>query len=206
MKTRIATILFLLTAPFSAVIADTTANFGWVSEYIFRGISQDDSSAFVGLDYENSGFYIGTWAADVGQGAEVDLYLGYGGDIGDNLSYALGVTGYFYTDDFDDTYTELNYSISNDYFSFDGAIGQYKNFAGPTLDYTFHTLKGEYNDAYLLVGSFGQDFDGEYIEAGYGLNISGFAISISLVHGTSSLLGTTDNSIVFGISKSLALE
>ena len=32
----------------------------------------------MGADYENGGFYIGTWAADVGDGLEVDYYFGYG--------------------------------------------------------------------------------------------------------------------------------
>ena len=48
-------------------MAETTANIGWVSEYIFRGIFQEDSSAYAGVDYaHDSGFYLGTWGADGG--------------------------------------------------------------------------------------------------------------------------------------------
>ena len=32
-------------------MADVSANAGWVSEYIFRGIFQESSSAYAGVDY-----------------------------------------------------------------------------------------------------------------------------------------------------------
>ena len=67
--------------------ADVSANLGFASEYYYRGIFQKNSSASAGLDYESGGFYVGTWAADVGDGMEVDVYGGYGADVGDvNLS------------------------------------------------------------------------------------------------------------------------
>ncbi len=204
-KKIILPIVSILAVAPMTVSAETSANFGWVSEYIFRGISQDDSSVYVGFDYEESGFYAGTWAADVGQGAEVDLYLGYGGELIEGLNYGIGATGYFYTDDFDDTYKEINLSLGYDAFSLDAAFGQYQNFAGPTEDYSFIALKGEYKSFYALVGTFGRDFDGEYYEVGYSLDMAGFDVSISWVHGTSSLLGTTDNSIIFSIGKSVEL-
>ena len=62
------------------------------------------------MDYENGGFYIGTWAADVGDGLEVDGYFGYGIETESGFSVGLGFTGY-YTGEFDDTYEEIN-SIS----------------------------------------------------------------------------------------------
>ena len=183
-----------------------STNVGWVSEYIFRGIPQDDSSAYVGLDYENNGFYLGSWAADVGQGAEVDFYFGYGGSVSDNFSYGIGATGYFYTDDFDDTYREINLSLAYDFLSFDVAAGEYDNFDGPTLDYSFSALTGEYKDFYALVGLFGGDFDGEYFEAGYGTEIGGFDVSVAVIHSRSNLLGESDNSIVLGIGRSFSFE
>ena len=51
------------------------------NDYYFRGIFQNSSSASGGLDYEQNGFYAGTWTADVGDGLEVDGYFGYGGEI-----------------------------------------------------------------------------------------------------------------------------
>ena len=52
--------------------AELTGNLGFASEYHYRGILQKSSSASGGLDYEQGGFYAGTWAADVGDGLEVD--------------------------------------------------------------------------------------------------------------------------------------
>jgi uncharacterized protein (TIGR02001 family) len=64
--------------PVSA-IAEASSNMGWVSEYIFRGVFQEDSSAYAGIDYAtDAGFYLGTWGADVGTGLETDLYFGFG--------------------------------------------------------------------------------------------------------------------------------
>ena len=91
-------------------MAETTANIGWVSEYLYRGVFQEDSSASAGVDYtHDSGFYLGTWGADVGLGLETDLYFGFAG--GDEFTYKIGYTGYYYTDDFDDTYNEINLGI-----------------------------------------------------------------------------------------------
>jgi uncharacterized protein (TIGR02001 family) len=94
----------------SVASADVSYNIGYVSEYYYRGIYQKNSSASAGIDYEEGGFYAGAWTADVGDGLEYDLYAGYGMDIGD-LSVGVGFTGYYYTDDWDETYEEVNLSV-----------------------------------------------------------------------------------------------
>lgn len=116
--------------------ADVSANLGFASDYYYRGIFQAPSSVSGGLDFEKGGFYAGTWAADVKDGLELDGYFGYGGTAG-KFGYSVGYTGYFYTGDFDDTYQELNFGTSYGLVSVDVALGQYDNFDGPTLDYTF---------------------------------------------------------------------
>lgn len=164
----------LMLAAAAPAQAEVTANIGWMSDYIFRGIQQNDSSAMGGLDWKQSGFYVGTWAADVGEGLEVDGYAGYNGSIGD-FTYGVGGTGYFYTDDFDDDYLELNLSLGWKIFSVSAAIGTYENFDGPTgdggegdLDYVFIAPRVDYKGFYGLVGIFSQDFDTTYGEIGYG--------------------------------------
>ena len=62
----------------NAAAKNFSANIGYNSEYIYRGIPQNSSSAFAGLDWASSGFNVGAWSADVGDGLEVDLYGGYG--------------------------------------------------------------------------------------------------------------------------------
>jgi uncharacterized protein (TIGR02001 family) len=187
--------------------AELSANFGWVSDYIFRGIPQDDSSASAGIDYSNAGFYIGTWAADVGKGSEVDFYLGYEGSITDVVDYGIGATVYLYTDDFDDTYKEINLALGRGPISMEAAFGTYDNFDEEEEDYTFVSLSAEHNGFYVTAGTFAQDFDGEYVELGYGMTHSGLDFSISFVHSTKDLLGEdSDNSIVFGIGKTFDLK
>ena len=119
-------------------MAEVSANIGWVSEYIYRGIHQDDSSAYAGIDYaSDGGFYLGTWGADVGDGLETDLYFGYAG--GEDFTYKIGYTGYYYTDDFDDTYNEVNLGIGYGIFALDVAIGEWDGFGTPA-DYTFTSV------------------------------------------------------------------
>ena len=189
------------------VQADWSANMGWVSDYHFRGIFQSDSSTSGGVDYEESGFYIGTWAADVDDGLEVDGYFGYGGEVGD-FGWGVGYTGYFYTGDFDDTYQEINLSASYGIAELAIAIGEYENFDGPTQDYQFFSLSAEYEGFFGTIGSFGDDFNGDYLEVGYGKTISEIDFAISLIIANDDLVGPADDdgSLVFSISKSFDLS
>jgi uncharacterized protein (TIGR02001 family) len=193
-----------LAAPAFAV--DLSANIGYNSEYIFRGIPQKNSSAMGGLDLEAGGFYLGTWGADVGDGLEIDYYGGYGFEVGD-FSFGVGGTYYSYTGDFDDTYQEVNLSAGWNILTFDAAIGTYDNFDGPELDYEYYSLTAEYNGFFGRVATFENDFDGTYYEAGYGntLNIMDTDLldyAITLIYSDSTLLGgDSDTNLVFTLAK-----
>jgi uncharacterized protein (TIGR02001 family) len=202
----------------SAQAVEVTANIGYMSEYIFRGISQSDSSAMAGLDLKANGFYVGTWGADVGQGLEVDLYGGYNGSIGD-FTYGIGGTGYFYTDTFDDQYKELNLSLGYKIFSISAAFGTYDNFKSDggegagSLDYTYIAPRVDYKGFYGLVGLFSRDFDTTYEEVGYGGQFEpiGLDYKISLIHTDDTLIKKTEDSdsgetsLVFSVSKTFGL-
>jgi len=187
--------------------AEVSANLGFASEYYYRGIFQAESSASGGIDYEQGGFYAGTWAADVGDGLEVDGYFGYGGETGD-FGYSVGYTGYFYTGDFDDTYQELNLGGTFGPLSLDVAVGQYENFAGPTLDYTYASLTLEKNGFYGKYGTFSQDFSGDYFEAGYSATVKEIDLGITLVFNDKDLSGTgeSDEAIILSIGKSFDIK
>ena len=219
LKATIITALGFAAAPVYAV--DITANGGWNSEYIFRGVPQADSSPFLGVDIEHSGFFAGIWGADVdragaapnaaeGKGLEIDFYGGYGGSIGD-FDYGIGATWYTYTDDFDDEYLELNLNAGWKFVSFDVAIGEYDNGNGPTQDYQFYALTADYNSFYATVGMFEDDFDGEYYEAGYSETLSVgdtelFDYAFSVIYSTDDLLGGEDDtSLVLSVSKTFGL-
>lgn len=199
--------LLITAAP--AWAAETTVTAGWMSEYIFRGIPQSDSSAMLSADIENDGWFAGAWAADVGQGSEVDLYAGYSGES-NGWNYTIGGTGYFYTDDFDDDYLELNLGLGRGAFSLEAAFGEYDNFAGPTQDYSFFALTATQNGLYGTVGTFSRDFDGEYLEIGYGGEWQGIDVNVAAIHSTDDILGNTngddDTSIVLTVSKTFDIS
>jgi len=200
LKTGLALTLLASTAQ-----ADFSANLGYASEYHYRGILQKNSSASGGLDYEQGGFYVGTWAADVGDGLEVDGYFGYGTDVGD-VSLSVGFTGYYYTGDFDDTYQEINLGAGFGMLSLDVAIGEYDNFDGPTQDYTYYALTLEKDGFYGTYAGFSQDADGEYLELGYGTTVSDIDLGIALILANDDLIGQDDESLVFTIGKSFDLN
>ena len=200
-KTTTAALVAALLLWAGFVNADWSANLGWASEYHYRGIFQASSSASGGLDFEQGGFYAGTWAADVGDGLEVDGYFGYGGEVGD-FSYGIGFTGYYYTGDFDDTYREINLSGGYGLVTLDVALGQYENFTGPTQDYTYFALTMEKNGFYGKYAGFSRDFMGEYVEVGYGATVAEIDLGISIIFANKDLMGVSDESAVFSIGKS----
>jgi uncharacterized protein (TIGR02001 family) len=200
----LAVSLAAISAPAFAV--DLSANIGYNSQYIYRGIPQKNSSAFGGLDLAAGGFYLGTWAADVGEGLEIDYYGGYGFEAGD-FNFGVGGTIYTYTSTFDDTYKEVNLSAGWKWFTFDAAIGKYDNFDGPTLNYQFYSVTGAYNGFYGKVGWFADDFEGTYLEGGYGNTLTiqetdWFDYAFSVVYSDATLLGgKSDTNLVFTVKK-----
>jgi len=192
--------------------AQLSANIGWASEYLYRGIFQEDSSASAGVDYaSDSGFYLGTWGADVGEGLETDLYFGYAG--GEDFTYKIGYTGYYYTDDFDDTYNEVNLGIGYGIFALDVAIGEWDGFGTPA-DYTFTSITiAPEMWPYFKVGSFSDDFDGDYFEMGYVYSIEehGVDLSVAVVTSDDLIVNNPDDSedfgewaLTFGIKKNIS--
>lgn len=206
MMTRVHTLL--LSALIFACIpaqAEWTANVGWASDYYYRGILQKSSSASAGLNFERKGFYAGVWSADVGNGLEVDGYFGYGREVGD-FSFSLGFSGYYYTGDFDDTYQEINLSAGYGLVTVNAAVGEYDNFSGPTLDYTHYSLTLEKNGFHGTYGSFEQDFDGSYVEAGYATTVGDFDLGVSVLFSDDDLVGNADEALIFTIGKTFDLN
>jgi uncharacterized protein (TIGR02001 family) len=134
-----------------------SANVSLTSNYIFRGISQTGGDPAIqgGFDYgHSSGFYLGTWASNVGwiedfQGydsgnVEIDLYGGFRGSVGDtDFTYDVGAIQYWYPGDKPSGVTsadtteiygaagwkwftaKYSYYVSNEVFGFGNADGSY---------------------------------------------------------------------------------
>ena len=209
MKCSIASIglaMLLATVSAPALAVDLSANIGYNSQYIYRGIPQSKSSAFGGLDLGAGGFYLGTWAADVDDGIEIDYYGGYGFEVGE-FNFGIGGTIYTYTGDFDDTYKEVNLGAGWRFLTFDAAIGTYDNSDGPTQDYQFYSLTAEHNGFYGKVGWFEDDFEGTYVEGGYGNTLTIqetnlFDYAFAVIYSDSTLLGgESETNLVLTLSR-----
>lgn len=110
-------VLFLSTVvltPSKQVHAQTSANFGITTNYLWRGISQSNNkfAASAGLDYAaSSGFYVGTWASMLYSGSyELDLYSGFSTEV-NAISYDAGVISFQYPND-NNYFNELYFSAA----------------------------------------------------------------------------------------------
>jgi len=104
-----------VTAP-AAMAAEVSGNVTLASDYSFRGWSQTSRDPAVqgGVDIAfESGLYIGTWGSNVNFGAddegdvasmELDLYIGWSGEVADGINLDLQAIHFQYPGD-----TELNY-------------------------------------------------------------------------------------------------
>jgi len=187
--------------------ASLSANVGLVSQYHFRGIQQTTgASTSAGLDYENGGFYAGTWVADVEDGLEIDVYAGYGFEFDSGLALGAGVTTYQYSGDFDSAYNELNLSAGFGMFGLEYTIGKQDGDSrlGITeADYTFTGISLEHNGFSGTFGIWGDEATGEYVEVAYGTEIGGFDVSVGLISSGSDL--DNDEAMFFSVSKSFDL-
>jgi len=85
-----------------------SGNFGLVSDYRFRGISQSDKKPAVqgGVDFAHkSGFYLGNWNSSISDwagtihssGIEMDVYGGFKKEIA-GIAFDIGAIYYYYPD------------------------------------------------------------------------------------------------------------
>ncbi len=185
-------------------IEGLSANAAVVSQYFFRGVAQTDTaSASAGVDYETGNFSVGTWVADVQDGLEIDFYGSYANELDSGFGYSVGFTSYQYTGDFDTEYNEVNLGASYEFLSLAYSIGTWEVEGGSDQDYDFLSVTAEYEGFYATYGTWGDEFDGDYIELGYGAEVSGFDIGVALIANSKELNGgEADESLVFSISKS----
>lgn len=154
----VAALALAMAAP--AFAADEESAFSgsldFVSDYTFRGISQtnEDPALQLGLDYGfDGGFYVGAWGSNVdfvpGDGAdfELDLYLGWAGDITESVAIDLQLVRYIYPG--------TSSGVDYDYNEFIGvlSLAEVVDF---TLGYSNDALASDEDGIYYAVsGSYG---------------------------------------------------
>ena len=163
----------LILASGLASAASISANATLQSDYTWRGMTQNNGDASVngGLDVEfDSGFYVGTWVAAVGSGAEVDYYGGLAGEMGD-ISYDVGYIKFDYPavagggSDFEEAYVGLGFGD----FGLSFASGQDGADDNIEISYGFGDFGfayGEYDDV------------GDYFYITYGFELGDFAMTV----------------------------
>ena len=199
----------LVTPALGSAQAEVTANVGWVSEYFYRGLPQKTSSGSFGIDISGPHAYLGTWAADVGDGNEVDVYAGVGVES-NGFSVSVGGTGYFYTGGFDDTYLETNLNAGYGALSGEFSVGTYDSgeyiLETESETYWFLGITLEGGGLHATYGTFGLDFEGSYFEAGYGLSLGELDLSAAWIYGDQKLLGdASDNTLVVSVGHTFDL-
>jgi len=174
-------------------------NIGYMSEYWYRGYYMSESSVSFGADAEMGNFYIGTWWADVDKGVEYDIYGGYNFSLMGVPMYA-GFTGYYYSDNFDSDYQEINIGADMGFMSIDAAVdGEYQLDAGDQ-GYQHYTITVPLSFVGLPIDYQYQTWSGEAItghnhELHYGMTVSGVDVGLMVGRNidTGHATGLEDN-------------
>ena len=175
-------------------------NIGYMSEYWYRGVYQAESSVSFGADMEMGNMYIGTWWADVDQGVEYDIYAGYNFELMGVPMYA-GYTGYFYSDNFDGDYQELNIGGDFGFMSIDAAVnGVYDSVSSGSITsqgYQHYTITVPGMMLGLPLDYSYQTFTGELTgfthEVSYGTTVSGVDVGLTLGRNSDDSTGGATN-------------
>jgi len=158
--------------------AEVSATLGAANMYLWRGqnLTPNEPQIHGSLDYSNGGFYAGAWMTNEGVAGsyETDLYLGYGGEIGD-FGYDISYWNYLYP--------QVAGSLS-DTNAADFVIGlsygpvTFTAYLGADSDTTkddYYTLSGDVGKFSLLYGAYkgdgandGSDYD--HFQVGYNFN------------------------------------
>lgn len=199
----------------------TSASVALGTDYVWRGYSQTDEEVAISgsFDYAHaSGFYAGTWASNIDFGSdsslEVDIYAGFGGDIGDSgLSFDVGVLRYMYPSEGEINWNEYYGSLSYSYFT--AFVGYTDEYGGnDSIDATYYNFSGAYDVSLgesiislsAAVGYY--DIDGnntDYTDwsVGASTELAGFGFDLSYIDTDVDNDDLADDRIVFTISKSM---
>jgi len=213
--------------------AEISANAALVSDYRFRGISQSNKNPAIqgGFDFAaENGFYIGTWGSsvdfdstgDFNGSLELDVYGGWGTDIGENSSIDLGYIYYAYPGDdagLDGDYQEIyaNYgwrglslgvAYSNDYYGGSGKFwylqANYDWAFAENWGLSLHVGYNDFDEDIFLSSN-----KGNYTDYSVGVTWSVVGVDLGLAWvGTdlnkADVFGTSwgDDTAVFSLSKS----
>lgn len=214
----------------SVAQAEFSGNVALTSDYVFRGVSQNDSEMAIqgGFDYSHdSGFYAGVWASNVDDAAfanssiEVDTYLGWGGDVGP-VGVDVGFLRYNYpgrdSSIYETNTNEFHVGVSKDfgavstsftaYYSpdfFDAGAGKYYDLgvsvpAGPV------TISAHYGKTVIDEKGAAADMDYDDYSVGVSTEYEGFGFDLTYTNtndeGVCNGSSLCDGSVALTVSRS----
>ena len=204
MKNILMIILLLGSFPTITQASSMSYNVGYMSDYWYRGVFQSESAVSFGADAEVGNFYVGTWMADVDQGIEMDIYGGYGFTILGMDSY-IGATGYYYSDNFDSDYEEINTGLSYGNVSYDYSVGKYKTTT--EQDYSWSEVTMSFTDNLSVsYGEWGKDLKGSVTKVNFNKTINDIDFGVEVgkndsdTTGAAKYVDTTYATFSLGIS------
>ena len=111
--------------------AGVSANVGFATDYIWRGMTQTsgDPAMSGGFDYaSDGGFYAGIWGSNVsfseGAGSELDVYFGYAFETESGLGIDISYVDFMYPGDSGLDFQEIGIGLSYSDFGFGYYAGQ----------------------------------------------------------------------------------
>lgn len=166
-----------------AAAAEVSGSVAVASTYLWRGYELGSGTPAVSgsLDVAAGGAYAGIWGSsgDQSAGNEYDIYLGYGGEVGD-FSYDLMLISYVYptgpfseTDgqpgDFMEVIATIGYGpVSFSYY--DNVAGETGGYASDE-DYTYMTLSADIGSFSILYGVHDEGAaDASHLDLSYAYN------------------------------------
>lgn len=168
-------------------MADVSGSLNLTSEYMFRGIESSGGAAVQGsLDWSSPvGVYAGVWASNTSpifDGNELDVYVGWAGDLGNGLGVDVGLVYYAFPEQ-DEVNADVDYAEIYGGLSLGGLSGSIyytDDYFGTDDDGVYYTLAYSHglSDTVDLTGQIGFS-DGDGVEAFIGDEYLDWSITLS---------------------------
>ena len=179
------TSMFLILSSYASAV-EISRNVGLSSDYIWRGMTQTNGDIAVNGGFDLStdmGFYLGTWASNANvtnasgtASMELDIYLGFSGEMAENMTYDVGYISVIYPGsdaaDFEEAYVGFNiYGLSILY-----SDGQNNGPSYSEIGYSVDAGPGSFNISY---GEYEDNGDNTLV--GYDWNVGDFSHRLLLL-------------------------
>ena len=180
--------------------AGVSANVGFATDYIWRGMTQTsgDPAMSGGFDYaSDGGFYAGIWGSNVsfseGAGSELDVYFGYAFETESGLGIDISYVDFMYPGDSGLDFQEIGIGLSYSDFGFGYYAGQDGSPDYMDVSYAFGDFSVSYGD---------YDTYGSNILLGYGFSCGQYDCGLAYSDFSAEEDGMDEDALVFSVSAS----